>query len=38
MSLNILIETRNGFDYSFNDFDRWVHQIDFIVWAGSTNY
>ena len=29
MSLNMLIETRNGFDYTFNDFDRWVYQIGF---------
>ncbi len=29
MSLNMLIEIRTGFNYTFNDFDRWVHQIGF---------
>jgi len=29
MSLNMLIETRGGFDFTFNDFDRWAHQTGF---------
>jgi hypothetical protein len=29
MSLNMLVETRGGFDFTFNDFDRWAHQIGF---------
>ncbi|MGA9120736.1 MAG: methyltransferase [Bacteroidota bacterium] len=29
MSLNMLIETKGGFDYTFNDFDRWAHQSGF---------
>ena len=29
MSLNMLIETKNGFDFTFNDFDAWVHQTGF---------
>ncbi|MDE3058929.1 MAG: methyltransferase [Bacteroidota bacterium] len=29
MSLNMLIETKEGFDYTFNDFDRWAHKTGF---------
>lgn len=29
MSLNMLIETKAGFDYTFNDFDGWAHQAGF---------
>ena len=29
MSLNMLIETNGGFDYTFNDFDDWAHQTGF---------
>jgi len=29
MSLNMLIETGNGFDYTFSDFNRWVTQVGF---------
>ncbi|TYA57492.1 methyltransferase [Formosa maritima] len=29
MSLNMLIETGDGFDYTFNDFNRWAKQIGF---------
>lgn len=29
MSLNMLIETKGGFDFTFNDFDRWAHQTGF---------
>jgi hypothetical protein len=29
MSLNMLIETKGGFDFTFNDFDRWAHHAGF---------
>jgi O-methyltransferase/methyltransferase family protein len=29
MSLNMLIETKGGFDFTFNDFDAWAHQTGF---------
>ena len=29
MSLNMLIETKGGRDYTFNDFDTWVHMVGF---------
>ena len=29
MSLNMLIETGKGFDYTFDDFDRWAKQTGF---------
>jgi len=29
MSLNMLIDTKSGFDFTFNDFDRWAHQTGF---------
>ena len=29
MSLNMLIESKEGFDFTFNDFDRWAHQTGF---------
>jgi O-methyltransferase/methyltransferase family protein len=29
MSLNMLIETKGGFDFTFNDFDGWAHQTGF---------
>jgi len=29
MSLNMLIETRGGSDFTFNDFDEWAHRIGF---------
>ncbi|HET7116257.1 MAG TPA: methyltransferase [Hanamia sp.] len=29
MSLNMLIETKGGFDFTFNDFDTWAHQTGF---------
>ena len=29
MSLNMLIETSDGFDYTFDDFNRWIKQIGF---------
>lgn len=29
MSLNMLIETKSGFDFTFNDFDRWAHEAGF---------
>jgi O-methyltransferase domain/Dimerisation domain len=29
MSLNMLIETQGGFDFTFNDFDSWAHQTGF---------
>ncbi len=29
MSLNMLIETADGFDYTFDDFNRWTKQIGF---------
>jgi hypothetical protein len=29
MSLNMLIETKGGFDFTFNDFDMWAHQTGF---------
>jgi hypothetical protein len=29
MSLNMLIETKGGFDFTFNDFDTWAHQVGF---------
>ncbi len=29
MSLNMLIETAEGFDYSFADFDKWAKQVGF---------
>ena len=29
MSLNMLIETRAGFDFTFNDFDQWAHTTGF---------
>ena len=29
MSLNMLIETKEGSDYTFNDFDRWAHRTGF---------
>jgi hypothetical protein len=29
MSLNMLIETGTGFDYTFADFDKWTKAIGF---------
>ena len=29
MSLNMLIETSDGFDYTFADFTRWAQQAGF---------
>ena len=29
MSLNMLIETKGGFDFTFNDFDHWAYQTGF---------
>ena len=29
MSLNMLIETQEGFDYTFADFDKWAKQVGF---------
>jgi precorrin-6B methylase 2 len=29
MSLNMLIETKEGSDFTFNDFDRWAHKTGF---------
>lgn len=29
MSLNMLIETGTGFDYTFADFDRWAQTVRF---------
>ena len=29
MSLNMLIETQEGFDYSFSDYNKWAKQIGF---------
>lgn len=29
MSLNMLIETGKGFDYTFADFNKWAIQLDF---------
>jgi precorrin-6B methylase 2 len=29
MSLNMLIETKKGFDFTFNDFDQWAHLTGF---------
>jgi hypothetical protein len=29
MSLNMLIETGTGFDYTFADFNKWAKQIGF---------
>lgn len=29
MSLNMLIETADGFDYTFDDFNRWTKQVGF---------
>ena len=29
MSLNMLIETKGGFDFTFNDFDNWAYQTGF---------
>lgn len=29
MSLNMLIETGTGFDYTFNDFSRWAKEVGF---------
>ena len=29
MSLNMLIETGDGFDYTFNDFEKWAKQVGF---------
>ena len=29
MSLNMLIETKDGFDYTFSDFNRWAKQVGF---------
>lgn len=29
MSLNMLIETEGGFDFTFHDFDNWAHQSGF---------
>jgi hypothetical protein len=30
MSLNMLIETGNGFDYTFADFNKWAKEVGFI--------
>ena len=30
MSLNMLIESKSGFDFTFNDFDRWAHTVGFV--------
>ena len=42
MSLNMLVETRGGSDFTFNDFDSWVHMVgfkktDWIQLAGPTS-
>ena len=42
VSLNMLIETRGGRDYTFNDFDTCVHAVvfkkaDWIQFAGPTS-
>jgi len=29
MSLNMLVETRDGFDFTFNDFDNWARTVGF---------
>jgi hypothetical protein len=29
MSLNMLIESKGGSDFTFNDFDRWAQQTGF---------
>jgi hypothetical protein len=29
MSLNMLIETGTGFDYTFDDFNRWAKEVGF---------
>jgi hypothetical protein len=29
MSLNMLVETKGGFDFTFNDFDGWAHETGF---------
>jgi hypothetical protein len=29
MSLNMLIETKGGFDFTFNNFDAWAHETGF---------
>jgi hypothetical protein len=29
MSLNMLIETAEGFDYTFDDFNKWAKQVGF---------
>jgi precorrin-6B methylase 2 len=29
MSLNMLVETKKGFDFTFNDFDHWAYQAGF---------
>ena len=29
MSLNMLIETADGFDYTFDDFNKWTKQVGF---------
>ncbi len=29
MSLNMLLETGDGFDYTFNDFNKWAKQVGF---------
>ncbi len=29
MSLNMLIETGKGFDYTFSDFNKWANDVGF---------
>jgi hypothetical protein len=29
MSLNMLIETAEGFDYTFDDFNKWAKRVGF---------
>ena len=29
MSLNMLVETGDGFDYTFDDFNKWAKQVGF---------
>jgi hypothetical protein len=30
MSINMLLETQNGFDYSFSEFDQWAKEAGFV--------
>ena len=31
MSLNMLVETGDGFDYTFDDFTKWAKHIGFYI-------